>query len=291
MRMIRILIAGKNSYIGTSFERYTEKFPEIETKTASLRQEAWKTLDFSAYDTVFHVAGIAHSDEGKISEERKKEYYAVNRDLAIAVAKKAKADGVKQFIYMSSSIVYGAAAPIGKEKIVTADTPLQPENCYGDSKVQAEKGLLPLEDENFKVAILRPPMIYGKNSKGNYPLLAKLAKKLPVFPDIRNARSMLYIENLCELVRLLAVNRDSGIFFPQNSEYFSTTELVRFIARAHGREIRVTKFLNPLVRFAGLFTRKVNKAFGSFCYEHELSVYKQEYRLVGKEESVERTER
>ncbi len=291
MRMIRILIAGKNSYIGTSFERYTEKFPEIETKTASLRQEAWKTLDFSAYDTVFHVAGIAHSDEGKISEERKKEYYAVNRDLAIAVAKKAKADGVKQFIYMSSSIVYGAAAPIGKEKIVTADTPLQPENCYGDSKVQAEKGLLPLEDENFKVAILRPPMIYGKNSKGNYPLLAKLAKKLPVFPDIRNARSMLYIENLCELVRLLAVNRDSGIFFPQNSEYFSTTELVRFIARAHGREIRVTKLLNPLVRFAGLFTRKVNKAFGSFCYEHELSVYKQEYRLVGKEESVERTER
>ncbi len=291
MRMIRILIAGKNSYIGTSFERYTEKFPEIETKTASLRQEAWKTLDFSAYDTVFHVAGIAHSDEGKISEERKKEYYAVNRDLAIAVAKKAKADGVKQFIYMSSSIVYGAAAPIGKEKIVTADTPLQPENCYGDSKVQAEKGLLPLEDENFKVAILRPPMIYGKNSKGNYPLLAKLAKKLPVFPDIRNARSMLYIENLCELVRLLAVNRDSGIFFPQNSEYFSTTELVRFIARAHGREIRVTKLLNPLVRFAGLFTRKVNKAFGSFCYERELSVYKQEYRLVGKEESVERTER
>ena len=291
MRMIRILIAGKNSYIGTSFERYTEKFPEIETKTASLRQEAWKTLDFSAYDTVFHVAGIAHSDEGKISEERKKEYYAVNRDLAIAVAKKAKADGVKQFIYMSSSIVYGAAAPIGKEKIVTADTPLQPENCYGDSKVQAEKGLLPLEDENFKVAILRPPMIYGKNSKGNYPLLAKLAKKLPVFPDIRNARSMLYIENLCELVRLLAVNRDSGIFFPQNSEYFSTTELVRFIARAHGREIRVTKLLNPLVRFAGLFTRKGNKAFGSFCYERELSVYKQEYRLVGKEESVERTER
>ena len=98
---------------------------------------------------------------------------------------------------MSSAIVYGNSAPIGKSKTITKDTPVSPANCYGDSKVQAENGIRPLDDESFRVVILRPPMIYGKGSKGNYPLLAKLAQKTPVFPYVKNMRSMLYIENLC----------------------------------------------------------------------------------------------
>lgn len=289
--MKKVLITGADSYIGTSFERYIKNYADIETATADMRGDGWKTMDFSPFDAVFHVAGIAHSDSGKISEEKKNLYYAVNTDLAVAAAKKAKAEGVKQFIYMSSSIVYGASAPVGKEKIITETTPPNPENCYGDSKLQAEKGLMPLSCDQFKIVVLRPPVIYGKGSKGNYPMLAKFAKKLPFFPNIENRRSMLYIENFCEFVRLMVINEESGVFFPQNAEYFSTTELVRLVARAHGKNIRITKFFNPLVRFIGLFTKKVNKAFGNFCYEQSLSEYKQEYRLVGKEESVERTER
>ena len=213
--MKKILITGANSYIGTSFEKYiNENYPESYTvDTVDMIDGSWKSKSFFGYDAVFHVAGIAHSDSGKISKEKEQLYYAVNTNLTIETAKKAQSDGVKQFIFMSSAIVYGESAPIGKQKIITKNTPTAPANCYGDSKVQAENGIRPLSDENFKVVILRPPMIYGKKSKGNYPVLAKFAQKTPIFPYVKNQRSMLYIENLCEFVRLMIENGEQGTFW------------------------------------------------------------------------------
>lgn len=183
--MKKILITGANSYIGTSFEKYiNEIYPESYTvDTVDMIDGSWKNKSFSGYDAVFHVAGIAHSDSGKISKEKEQLYYAVNTNLTIETAKKAQSDGVKQFIFMSSAIVYGESAPIGKQKIITQNTPTAPANCYGDSKVQAENGIRPLSDENFKVVILRPPMIYGKKSKGNFiRCLQNLHRKRRFFP-------------------------------------------------------------------------------------------------------------
>ena len=159
--MKRVLITGANSYIGTSFENWIlENNRNIEIDTIDMKDESWRQLDFSSYDSIFHVAGIAHADVGKVTEEQKTLYYKVNYNLAVECAKKAKREGVRQFIYMSSIIVYGESAGIGKVKIISRDTPLSPVNFYGDSKVKAEEALVGLEDENFKVVILRPPMIY-----------------------------------------------------------------------------------------------------------------------------------
>lgn len=290
--MKKILITGANSYIGTSFEKYlTENFPDDYTvDTVDMIDGSWREKSFEGYDTVFHVAGIAHSDNGKISAEKEKLYYKVNTELTIETAKKAKSDGIKQFIFMSSAIVYGDSAPIGKEKFITKDTPVSPANCYGDSKVQAENGILPLQNESFNVVVLRPPMIYGKGSKGNYPVLAKMAQKLPIFPYIKNQRSMLYIENLCEFVRLMVENSESGVFFPQNSEYSNTSEMVKMIAEAHGKKIILIKGFTWAVQFLGLFTRLVNKAFGNLTYDMDLSIYKCNYRLVDINKSIVRTE-
>lgn len=290
--MKKILITGAGSYIGTSFENYINtNFPDKYTvDTVDMIGDEWKEKDFSPYDAVFHVAGIAHSDNGKISPEKEKLYYAVNTELTSATAEKAKSGGVRQFIFMSSAIVYGNSAPIGKTKIITADTPVSPANSYGDSKVQAEKRLKSLEDENFKVVILRPPMIYGKGSKGNYPLLAKLALKLPFFPRVQNERSMLYIENLCEFVRLMVENVENGTFFPQNSEYSNTSELVEMIAAAHGKKIRLLGGFTWLLKIMGCFTGLVNKAFGNLTYEKSISEYKENYRVAGLCDSVKRTE-
>ncbi len=289
--MKKILITGANSYIGTAFENYMKEFPqEYQIDTVDMIDGSWRERSFSGYDVVYHVAGIAHSDNGKISEEKKRLYYAVNTDLAVETAKKAKADGVKQFIFMSSAIVYGKSAPIGKKKRITVDTPVFPENAYSDSKVQAEKGLQPLADGSFKLVILRPPMIYGKGSKGNYPTLSKFGKKLPFFPYVKNERSMLYIENLTAFVRLMVENEESGVFFPQNAEYGNTSEIVRGIGAAHGRKVRLVKGFAWAVKFLGLFTGLVNKAFGNFTYDKEMSVYKQEYRVKTLAESIEATE-
>lgn len=290
--MKRILITGANSYIGMSFEKYIkENFPnDYEIDTVDMIDCSWREKSFFEYDSVFHVAGIAHSDNGKISAEKEKLYYAVNTDLTVETAKKAKTDGVKQFIFMSSAIVYGDSAPIGKSKVITKDTPVSPANCYGDSKVQAENGIRPLNDDNFKVVILRPPMIYGKGSKGNYPLLAKIALKTPIFPYVKNERSMLYIENLCEFVRLMIENDEQGTFWPQNSEYSNTSELVKMIADAHCKKIRFVKGFGGLLNLMGHFIAVINKPFGNFSYEMNLSNYSTEYAKVSVAESIRKTE-
>lgn len=295
--MKRVLITGANSYIGMSFEKWMSQWKtEYKVDTLDMRGEDWKKYDFSTYDAVFHVAGIAHADVGKVSEEQKKLYYTVNADLAEKTAVKAKAAGVGQFIYMSSIIVYGDNQSARHMRVITKDTPVSPANFYGDSKVQAEKKLKKLESPEFKIVILRPPMIYGKGSKGNYPLLSKLAQKLPCFPVVNNKRSMLHVDNLCEFVRLMIDNEESGTFMPQNPEYVSTSHMVALIAKAHGRKMHSIKGLGWLVKLASLIPGKigrlVNKAFGNLVYQQELSQYsKGNYQIRGLEESVLLTEK
>lgn len=292
--MINILITGANSYIGTSFANYLAE-PQFagmyNVETLDMIGEAWKSHDFSKYDAVYHVAGIAHSDNGPISEERAKLYYAVNTDLTVACATKAKEAGVKQFIFMSSAIVYGDSAPIGKQKMINKDTPVNPANCYGDSKVQAENGIRPLDCDTFKVVILRPPMIFGKNSKGNYPLLSKLARKLPVFPKVDNCRSMLYIGNLVEFVRLMIENQEQGTFWPQNPQYSNTSDVIAKIAKAHNKRCVLIPGFGWALKLLSHATGLVNKAFGNLAYDQEMSKYKVDYQKYSLEEAIQKTEK
>ena len=287
--MKRILITGANSYIGTSFEKWVAQWPEeYQVDSVGTRNDEWKELDFSPYDTIFHVAGIAHQDAKADQEEL---YYKVNRDLTIEVAQKAKTEGVKQFIFMSSMIVYGASSKIGETKIITRETVPEPINFYGNSKLQAEQGILPLQSEGFNVVVIRPPMIYGKGSKGNYPLLAKFAKITPVFPSIENQRSMLHIDNLCEFIKIMIDHNEAGTYFPQNKEYVNTSELVRTIAEIQGKRIKLTRLLNPLIQKATNFG-VINKVFGSLIYDKSMSdAYCDTYQIRSFIESIEVTER
>lgn len=255
----------------------------------------WREKSFAGYDSVFHVAGIAHADVGNVSEDIKKKYYIINTDLAIEVAKKAKADAVEQFVFMSSMIVYGESCRYGQKKMITKDTVPAPANFYGDSKWQADKGVRALADDSFNVTVLRPPMIYGRGSKGNYPILAKLAKKLPVFPKVDNERSMLYIDNLCEFLCQIMLIGKGGIFIPQNAEYTNTSEIVKEIAKISGKKIREWSILTPAVclgsKMPGKIGNLVNKAFGNMVYDQDMSVYPGlDYRVVGLKESIKRTE-
>lgn len=287
--MKRILITGANSYIGTSFEKWLNNWPnEYSVDTIDMKDQSWKEKSFSEYDVVFHVAGIAH-----VSTDPKMEdlYYKVNRDLTIETAQKVKLDGVKQFIFMSSIIVYGDSSHINKKRVINKNTIPKPSNFYGRSKLQAEEGILTLQDDTFNVVVIRPPMIYGKGSKGNYQLLSKFAKKLPIFPNIDNERSMLHIDNLCEFIRLMILNEERGIFFPQNKEYVNTSNLVMVAAEYNGKDIRLTKIFNPILRVMGNCIGVVNKAFGSLVYEKSMSEYREEYIVRDFKESVRFTER
>lgn len=280
--MKKILITGANSYIGMSFKQYMNKYDEYEIDTIDMIDGSWREADFSKYDVVFHVAGIAHSDVRNVSEETKKKYYAINTDLTVETAKKAKDSGVAQFIFMSSMIVFGT-----REECVTENTVPHPDNFYGDSKLQADIGIHDLESDSFRVVSLRPPMIYGRGSRGNYPSLVKFAKVTPIFPNIDNKRSMLYIENLCEFVKLMIDNVENGYFYPQNTEYVNTSDMVYQIALHSGKRIILTKLFNPLIRLFGN-NKIIKKIFGNMYYEKNMSRYKTNYNICGFENSIKR---
>jgi len=282
----KILITGANSYIGTSFERWLSQWSEKNNvDTVNMLDGSWRDKTFSGYDVVFHVAGIAHVSADPSKEDL---YYKVNRDLAIETAQKAKNEGVKQFIFMSSIIVYGDSS--ARKRIIDINTIPKPTNFYGNSKLQAEEGIRQLESNEFKVVRIRPPMIYGKGSKGNYSKLASLAKKIPVFPDIDNERSMLYIDNLCAFLKLMIDFEESGLFFPQNEEYVKTSEMVRLIAEIHGKRILMTKFFNPILKLMFCF-EVVRKVFGNLIYEKSMSEYPNtNYKVMDFDETINATE-
>lgn len=286
--MKKILITGTSSYIGTSFEKWISQYPNLySVEFISLRDNDWKEISFSKYDVIFHTAAIVH-----ISEKNKEEYIKVNRDLSFEVAKKAKNEGVTQFVFLSTMGIYGTET--GK---ITKDTIPMPKTLYAQSKYEAEKLLMGINSENFKVAIVRPPIVYGKGCPGNYARLEKLARTLPIFPDINNERSMIYIDNLSEFSRILIDNAQSGIYFPQNENYVNTTDLVKRIAKYQRKNIRVTKNFNYII-FLGLkISRTVRKIFGSFIYdkringgpEMDTAEISMNYETVSFEESIKRT--
>ena len=272
--MKKILITGAGSYIGTKVEEWLKQTPDLfQVEAVDTMNDHWKKVDFSKYDVVYNVAGIAHVKASKGDEPL---YYAVNRDMVIAIAKTAKAAGVKQFIHMSSMIVYKEVKTLDGKRIHKDTVPV-PNGFYGDSKLQGEEGVRALADEKFKVCIIRPPMIYGLGCKGNFP---------PVFPAWHNKRSMLYIDNLCEFVKQLIIHDMNGIVYPQNAEYSDTVEIVRYYAKANGKKLWITSLFNPIIRLLGNHVRALGKMFSDSTYDMEMSRYDFDYQIVSFKDSL-----
>ena len=281
--MKKILITGAGSFVGESVKKYIlETSSEFEIDAVDTMDGHWKEADFAKYDVVYHVAGIAHVDP---KPEMAPLYYKVNRDLTIEIARHAKSEGVKQFVFMSSRIVYHASKSL-KGNVTRPETQPAPNDFYGDSKLQAENGLHELEGDSFKVCILRPPMIYGLGNKGNLPRLGWLATKVPVFPAWHNKRSMLHVNNLAEFVKQIILREMSGTFYPQNAELADTVEIVRHFAKENHHKIWITKLLNPFVWLGSFFLPAVPKMFADSYYVPEMSQYEFDYQVVGFEESL-----
>ena len=213
-------------------------------------------------------------------------FYSVNRDLTIEIGKYAKEHGVKHMVYFSSMNVYGDYC----DNICDRDA-VNPTSFYGDSKLQGDLGLKKLEDESFIIAHVRPPFVYGKGCSGNYNSISRIAKKMPIFPDFKNKKSMIYVDNLCEFIRLVIDTEMGGDLTPQNKELVSTSDLVRQIVKVNGKRIWFTKLFNWFIPIGNKFTRQVRRAFADDCYEINLSDYFDwKYCVVAFEESVKRTE-
>jgi UDP-glucose 4-epimerase len=295
MRMSKkILITGTGGYVGTSFKQYIDQQnaampPEERWHVVflSVRDDSWKKQSFGEYDVILHAAGIVHRKEQPDMEEL---YHRVNTVLTGELAEKYKeeriAEGKKaHFVFLSTMSVYGLV-----RGMITKDTQPAPINFYGKSKLEAEEELHRLEDEHFTASIVRPPMIYGYQCTGNYASLEKLAKKIPFFPKVKNRRSMLYIGNLCEFLRLLIAteNVESRLYCPQNAEYVNTSQMVALIRSANGKKMHLVPGLSGLL---GLLAKRINvfaKVFGSLTYAKDMSAYEEigDYQIIDFAESV-----
>ena len=275
--MKKILITGANSYIGTSFERYIkENYSEnYIIDVVDMIDGTWNQKSFTGYDSVFHVAGIAHQKETKQNAHL---YYEVNRDLAIKTARKAREDGVKQFVFFSSMSVYGMDTGV-----ITKETVPNPKSYYGKSKWEAEQVIASLATDTFRVCILRPPMVYGKGCRGNFQSVVTLVKKFPFFPRIENMRSMIYIENLSSFMKYCADQCLAGIYFPQNREYMSTMDLAQGISEGLNKKIYFDYLTGFCVKILRCAHPTVKKAFGTLVYDIQDDF---DYCVVPKNDSV-----
>lgn len=276
--MKKILVTGANSYIGQSFEKYMSKWPEeYQVETIDMIDGTWRSKDFSAYDVVYHVAGIAHRKE---TSENAGLYYEVNRDLSVEVAQKAKREGVDQFIFLSTMSVYGKNVGV-----ITKETQPLPVTHYGKSKLEAEKCIETLRDDRFLLAILRPPMVYGKNCKGNFQSIIKLVQKLPIFPKVKNQRSMIYIDHLSLFVKMCIDKKVDGLYFPQNREYIQTTDIANIVASSINKRIYFSRLLGLAVKICMPFLTIAQKGFGTLVY-HDTEDFDYEYCIRDNSESI-----
>lgn len=279
---MNILITGENGYISNEIYKYLNDYHDILKQ--SVRNEEIKDIDFTRFDVVIHTAAIVHKKESHLSEI---EYKKINTELTKILASKAKNAGVKQFIFFSTMAVFGDV-----QGEINLDTELEPISYYGKSKLEAEKCLQQLEDENFKVAIVRPPMVYGPNCPGNYALLRKLSLKTPIFPRIENRRSMIFIGNLVNFIEQLIVNNDSGVFHPQDPQFVDTSNLVKEIAKLNKKKVITTKVGAFLLRLVIGKSNIYNKVFGNLVYHKDFSIYRENiYQQFNVLSAIQKTEK
>ncbi len=260
--MVRILIIGENSFVGNNFLKHS-KFKDIDS--ISLIEKRPDEITYYNYDVVLHVAAIVHQNIS-ISDT---EYFRVNRDLCLEVAKNAKKAGVGKFVFMSTIKVYGDEG--ASKEILNENSPCIPLDVYGKSKYEAEIGLKELEDKHFKVAIVRTPLVYGKGVKANMLKMIKLVERFPILPfgKVNNRRSMTYVENLVGYIDKIIEEQASGVFIAQDEKPLSTTELVNYIANGLSRNIKlisVPKLILYIIR--KLFPNTTSRLFDSLEFDN-----------------------
>ncbi len=261
--MIKVLLTGASGFVGNNFlQRYGDEFA---ITPVSLKSFPPESLDLSAYDCILHCAALVHQMQGAPEQQ----YFTINFELTKKLADTAKKAGVTHFVYISTAHVFGDSGDLYQHnKRLNERSPCHPQDPYGKSKLAAERYLQSISDKTFIVSIVRPPMVYGRGAKGNIIGLIKLVKKLPIIPlgYKRNARSIVYVGNLCHYLALIIRKKAAGIFLPQDRKPISIGVLVETIALASDAKRTI---LNPpqiLLKVLFILTPKISlRLFGTLA--------------------------
>ena len=227
---INVLITGSTGFIGSYFiNQYSSQFV---VNTFSFLRDNFDTLKLDGIDCVVHCGALVHQMKREPSYD---EFFDSNVNHTLQMAIKAKANNVKQFIFISTIKVFGEES----KKIFDENSPTSPKDDYGLTKKIAEEKLFELEDKNFKVAILRLPLVFGPGVKANFRSLINIVNQFKILPlgSINNKRSIVFVGNVCHYIFQIIKLRERGIFIANEDESFSTSELINQISKALGKNI------------------------------------------------------
>lgn len=273
---MRILIIGPNSYIAQNFIKLVdERCPDWKVDTLSVRDNGWKTYDYSPYDSVLYCAACVHKKESpQLAETCRRLNCDIPGEIAQLLWSQAPAS---QFIFLSTMAVFGLEGRVGKTVCIDSATPLSPKTMYAKTKLAGEEKLcaasqVPLHwgEPRRALAIFRPPMVYGADCPGNYQRLKAFVLTFRIFPTLRNRRSMIHIDTLTDRLLNCVIQRQAGTFHPREASDICTADLVRDIAAEANRPVYFCPLLNPLVRLGALFHPAFHKVWGGLVYHKEM---------------------
>lgn len=289
---MRVIITGADSYIGSHIQSYILSHDRtFSVEQLDVTDHKWQDFDFSGYDAVVHVAAIVHRKD--IADWDC--YRRVNVDLTAQIAQKARSQGVRQFVFLSSMAVYGAEKSLSAQKsVIAADAAPAPTTMYGRSKLLAEQALREMESEGFRVAIVRPPNVYGPGCRGSYiSTYAAIVSKLPAIPKAFSSvrQSVLYIDNLSRFIYLLICRQERGIYTPQDDISVSAVTLMEAIRDVLGLKRKTSAFLGAFVYLLAACPL-VRKGYGGISYRRSDSHQDRfDYVTVPFAEGIRRTVR
>lgn len=282
-----ILITGKTGYIGNALEKFFIAQGD-RVERLSVRRQTWQEKDFSKFDVVIHLAALVHNNT---PHARLTDYFKVNYELTKNLANLVKKAGVNKFIFLSTMSVYGEEGSLTSTVKINRYTKCNPTTYYGITKYKAETMLENLANNQFQVNIIRPPMVYGKNSPGNFSRLLKLSKINFIYPKISNQRSVIYIEDLVDHINQLINYDGTTLTHPQNKDYMETNQTLMLMRKFNDKkpyllEISYFKFLNKFLNKIGI----IRKVYGNLIYDKDIdSKYNFEDKRSNFEDTIFKT--
>jgi nucleoside-diphosphate-sugar epimerase len=265
---MNILVTGANGFVGRELSNYLfknglnpfgllrKKEKELNVKQQFivdnfLEHTDWEPI-LKGMDVVIHTAGLAHA-----KNRADKDYYEINTEMTKKIALECAKAGVKRFVYISSIYVYGVSS---SRETITLSTPLNPTTAYGHSKKLAEEFLQELhETGKLEIVIIRPPLVYGLNARGNIDIIVKAINyNVPLpFYTINNRRSMISLQNLCDCLTKCAIApKASGNVFLVSDIDVSTPDFIKYIAKSLNKS---PKFFPFPLKFLHFFLKLLKK--------------------------------
>ena len=259
-----LMLTGATGFVGSRFAVLNAG--KYEFKTIPWQQLSDPVPDLAGVDIIVHLAALNHRMD-KVPDE---DYMKSNFELTKLLAEKAKSDGVGHFVFLSTVKVYGEANIEGKP-FTEIDT-CNPQDAYGQSKLNAENALTSLKSESFKVSIIRSPLVYGPGVKGNMLRLIKLAKSpFPLgFKGIENNRTMVFVDNLVALIDRIIEQGQPGVFLAADDQPVSTSDAVIMLREALNKRANIFQMPGILLSLMGLVAPKLKtRLFDSLIFDND----------------------